>query len=66
MIMSMSYKTRATKSEMEAVANLAEDTCSEPSCGMTILVDKEDKAAGRKSRCMACLMRTKMVRGEIK
>ena len=58
--MSIDYRRTATKSEMECVANLAEDICSEPACGMTILVDKDLKEQGRKSLCTACLMRLKM------
>lgn len=54
------YRQRATKSEMEAVSNLVEDTCADPNCGMTILVDKDLKEKGRKSHCISCLMRHKL------
>ena len=58
---SKSTQQRAvTQSTMKAVSNLVESNCSEASCGMTILVDREDLAQGRKDRCVACLMRAKM------
>lgn len=47
--------------QMKTVTNdLVMDTCAEPDCGMTIMVEKSDKEHHRKSRCVACLMRTKM------
>lgn len=58
----VNYKQCATKTEMEAVSNLVEDTCADPKCGMTILVDKDLKDKGRKSHCTACLMRHKLNR----
>lgn len=60
------YKSRATVTSMRAITNLVEDTCSEANCGMTILVDKQDKENGRRSQCMSCLMRNKIARGEVK
>jgi hypothetical protein len=57
------FKQRATRPDMQA---LTEDQCAEIGCGMTILVDKEDKEQGRRSRCVACLMRNKLSRGTIK
>lgn len=60
------YKQRATRSDMRAITNLVEDTCSEKGCEMSILVDREDKEQGRRSRCVSCLMRNKIARGEIK
>lgn len=53
-------ETRSTKSTLEAAKDLALDECSEPDCGITIMVDKADKEAGRKFRCTACLMRMKL------
>jgi len=47
---------------MESLANLVEDYCAEPSCRMSILVEKDDKQTGRKNLCTACLMRQKMGR----
>lgn len=64
--MSVEYKRAVTRSDMESFANLVEDTCADPLCGMTIMVDKDMKEQGRKSRCMSCIMRTKMARGEVK
>lgn len=55
-----SMQRAVTQSTMKAVTNLVESTCSEASCGMTILVDREDMSQGRKERCVACLMRAKM------
>jgi hypothetical protein len=62
--MDTDFKTRATV-KMSAFTNMVEDTCSEPGCEMTILVEKDLKEQGRKSRCVACLMRSKLVRGEV-
>lgn len=46
---------------MEALnATLDTDICCETDCGVTILVDKNDKKQGRQQRCTACLMRLKM------
>jgi hypothetical protein len=58
-----SQQRAVTQSTMKAVTNLVETQCSEASCGMTILVDREDLASGRKERCVACLMRAKMGAG---
>ena len=62
--MERNAQTRVTRKMKAVDSNLVQDTCAEPSCGMAILVEKEDKAAGRKSRCVACLMRAKLLRGE--
>lgn len=64
--MSRNIQTRVTKKMRAFDSNLVEDVCSEPSCQMTILVEADDKAKGRKSRCMACLMRAKVARGELR
>ena len=53
-------QTRVTRKLRAIESDLVQDTCSEPACGMTILVEKDDKAKGRKSRCTACLMRAKI------
>jgi hypothetical protein len=46
---------------MEAIdANLDLSNCCEPDCGISIVVDKDDIAQGRKQRCTACLMRLKL------
>lgn len=52
---------QVTKTNIEVERNLALDVCSEKDCGISIMVDKKDKEAGRKSRCTACLMRTKLI-----
>lgn len=64
--MSADYQTRTTRRDLHSFANLAEDVCSEPGCGMTIIVDKDDKEAGRKSHCVSCLMRNKLTNGDVK
>jgi hypothetical protein len=64
--MSADYKRAVTRSDMQSFANLVEDSCSEPGCGMTILVEKDEKERGRKSRCTSCIMRSKMFLGEVK
>jgi hypothetical protein len=63
--MSDDYKNRTTRRDLQSFANLAEDVCSEPGCGMTILVDKDDKERGRKCHCVSCLMRNKLTKGEV-
>lgn len=64
--MDTDFKNRVTRSDLHAVSNLVEDTCSEPGCAMTILVDRDLKEQGRKSRCMACIMRNKIARGDVR
>jgi hypothetical protein len=61
--MEPNFQNRITKREIPAASNLVEDICSEPTCGITIFVDKDDKTTGRKSRCTACLMRSKLSMG---
>jgi hypothetical protein len=53
------FRQKVTRTDVESVANLAEDICAEPSCGMSIWVDKDLKAQGRKSKCMPCLVLAK-------
>lgn len=63
----MNHDIHATRRDLRAVlADVVEDTCSESDCKMTILVDKNDKALGRKSRCMSCLVREKVRTGIIR
>jgi hypothetical protein len=64
--MERNTQNRVTKKFRAIESDLVQDICSEPACGMTILVEKEDKTKGRKSRCMSCLMRAKVMGGEIK
>lgn len=63
--MERNLQNRVTKKLRAVDSDLVQDTCSERDCGMTILVEQEDKESGRKSRCTACLMRAKMM-GKIK
>ena len=63
--MDTDFKSRVTR-KMQALSDLVEDVCSEPGCEMTILVEKEFKEQGRQSRCIACLMRSKIARGEVR
>lgn len=60
--MKTNQRRAVTVREMESFANLAEDVCSDPACGMTILVDKDLKEQGRKSYCSACLIRNKLAK----
>ena len=62
----MKNTQRATLTELEISSLLVEDICVEPGCGTTILVDREDKLAGRQSRCTACIMRSKLIDKEEK
>lgn len=63
--MNKDIQNRVTRRDMPAMdASMVEDNCSDATCGMTILVDKDLKEQGRKSRCMSCILREKMARGE--
>lgn len=64
--MSVDRRSAVTRTDLRAFPNLVEDTCSDPNCGMTILVEQDHKQQGRKSRCMSCIMRAKMVKGEVR
>lgn len=56
----MNYEPKITK-QMEAVnENLTVDICGEADCGISVVVEKEHKASGRQTRCVSCLMRTKI------
>ena len=57
------YEPKVTK-RLEAVdTTLTMSICCESSRGITIMVDKDDLAQGRKQRCTACLMRLKVRQG---
>jgi len=52
--------TKSTKTMKAVESNVTITECCEPKCGMTILVEKDEVAQGRKTRCMACVMQSKM------
>jgi hypothetical protein len=54
------YQPKVTKSMRAVEDDLALGNCCETDCGISIIVDKDDVAQGRKQRCIACLMRLKM------
>lgn len=58
--MNKGYEPKSTKTMKAVAANVVLDTCCEPACGMTILVEKEEKESHRQNRCMACIMLMKM------
>lgn len=63
----MNHDIHATRRDLRAVlSDVVEDVCSEPDCKMTILVERDHKAQGRKARCMSCLVREKVRTGQIK
>ena len=62
----MNIDVKKTVTELEAATNLVQDKCSHPKCGVTILVDRNDKIHGRKSLCTSCLMRQKLSNGSVK
>jgi hypothetical protein len=65
--MNKNIQNHVTRREMPAMdLHLVEDTCAETSCGITIMVDKDLKEQGRKSRCMPCILRDKISRGEFR
>jgi hypothetical protein len=57
--MNTSY-TKSTKTMRAVGDTLTLGECSEPDCRMSILVEKHDVAHGRKTRCVACLMKAKL------
>ena len=56
----MNYESKVTKKLKAVDANLTVTVCCETDCATTILVDKDEKAAGRQTRCVACTMRMKI------
>jgi hypothetical protein len=52
------YEPKATVKDIKIDPTMAMDTCSD--CDIPVLVDKDLKDNGRKSRCTACLMRLKI------
>ncbi len=52
---------KPTRTDLEMVRDFTLDECEE--CGDSITVEKEMKAAGRKSRCVPCLVRSKTKTG---
>jgi hypothetical protein len=56
----MNYESKVTKRMQAFESDLTIDVCSEQDCTATFLVEKAEKVAGRKQRCIACLMRIKL------
>ena len=52
------YEPKATVKDIKIDQTVAMDACSD--CSIPVLVDKDLKENGRKSRCTACLMRLKI------
>lgn len=63
--MESDFKNRITQRELRFASPLVEDQCSEVGCGMTVLVDKSQKLAGKHVKCVACTMRSKIAAGEV-
>lgn len=59
-----SYEPKTTTSMKAVGAGMVADTCCEPDCGMSILVEPEEKDRGT-NRCISCMMRAKL-RGIVK
>ena len=56
----MNRETKVTKTDLEIDNSMVLDTCCESGCGISVMVEKDMKEAGRKTRCTACLMRLKL------
>lgn len=56
----MNYESKVTKKMRAVDPNLTVAACCESDCQTTILVDKDEKGAGRATRCVACTMRMKL------
>lgn len=56
----MNVEPKVTRKMQAVNPNLVVETCCEPECATTILVDKDEKASGRQVRCVACMMRMKI------
>lgn len=54
------YTTRSTKSMKAVAADFVMGECCEPDCKMSLILEKNDLAHGRKVRCTACLMKSKL------
>jgi hypothetical protein len=55
------YEPKVTKRDIEIDRSMVLDKCSEKDCGIPVMVEKDLRDKGRQTRCMACLMRFKMV-----
>ena len=51
------YEAKETVKDIKIDLSMTMDNCCEKDCGIPILVDKDLKDQGRKSRCTACMMR---------
>ncbi len=53
------FETKSTKTFKAVDANLTITECAEPTCQVTMLVEKDEIAMGRKHRCIACVTKSK-------
>ena len=58
--MNTNRMNRSTKTMKAVEANMILTECCESDCRMTIMAEKDEVAQGRKTRCMACMMKFKM------
>lgn len=58
--MNKDYSTKSTKSMKAVAADLTVGECCETDCKMTIIMEKNEVAQGRKVRCTACTMKNKI------
>jgi len=56
----MSTQADITRQIQKLDDDLELDTCVEPDCFVTIMVEKNDKIQGRQNRCTSCMMRNKL------
>jgi len=54
------YEPKVTRKDIEIDRSMVLDECCEKDCNIPVMVEKDLKDQGRKTRCMACLMRFKM------
>lgn len=58
--MNMEPNTKPTRTMKAVECDMVLSECSESDCKMSITVDKDDLNKGRKNRCLACIMASKL------
>ncbi len=58
--MNKNINTKSTKTMRAVSSDLTIAECCEKDCQMTMLVEKSEVAQGRKNRCTACVMKSKI------